>query len=48
LGNAAARLEAQADALRLLGVHHGQGWLHGRPTSRADLPALLAGHDLRR
>lgn len=39
---------AQADALRLLGVHHGQGWLHGRPTSRADLPALLAGHDLRR
>ncbi|MBC7680139.1 MAG: hypothetical protein H7233_14290 [Pseudorhodobacter sp.] len=36
-----ARQRAEADA-------HGQGWLHGRPTSRADLPALLAGHDLRR
>ena len=27
---------------------HGQGWLHGRPTSRTDLPALLASQELRR
>ena len=27
---------------------HGQGWLHGRPTSRTDLPALLASQALRR
>lgn len=36
-----ARQRAEADA-------HGQGWLHGRPTSRADLPALLASQQLRR
>ena len=27
---------------------HGQGWLQGRPTSRAHLPALLASQALRR
>ena len=45
-----ARQRAEVDA-------HGQGWLHGRPTWRADLPArlallallaLLAGQELRR